>query len=138
MEKRLTKGLLGSSEAEVRTLSMYSGTVSAGLTYEPSHGSASSASSARAARGEASADTPIASTARLLPTTPAASSSTCPSWPSVPDGRVADAAMALLVFLLAARQHGWTRVAAAAVARLVDMAPVTVWAPGSSPDKKPR
>ena len=40
--------------------------------------------------------------------------------------------------LLAARQHGWTRVAAAAVARLVDMAPVTVWAPGSSPDKKPR
>jgi hypothetical protein len=116
---------------------MYSGTVSAGLTYEPSHGSASSASSARAARGEASADTPIASTARLLPTTPAASS-TCPSWPSVPDGRVADAAMALLAFLLAARQHGWTRVAAAAVARLVDMAPVTVWAPGSSPDKKPR
>jgi|TARA_B110000008_G_scaffold275390_1_gene312754 hypothetical protein len=51
---------------------------------------------------------------------------------------VADAAMALLAFLLAARQHGWTRVAAAAVARLVDMAPVTVWAPGSSPDKKPR
>lgn len=100
---------------------MYSGTVSAGLTYEPSHGSASSASSARAARGEASADTPIASTARLLPTTPS-SSSTCPSWSSVPDDRVADAAMALLAFLLAVRQHGWTRVAAAAVARLVDMA----------------